>query len=285
VQYAPFYVADAKGYFEEAGLEIEFDYSTETDGMALVGANEIQFSLASGEQIPLARAQGLPVVYVLAWWQDYPVAVAALREAGIREPQDLVGKKIGLPGLYGANYVGLRALLNATGLKESDVTLDSIGFNQVEALVAGREDAVVIYANNEPVQLKRQGYEVDLIRVADYVHLASNGLVTNEKTITEQPELVRRMVRAVLQGISATIANPDDAFAICAQYVEGLTESDQVVQREILDASIEFWKAKPLGVSDPASWENMQAVLLDMELLTEPLDLTQAYTNQFVDQK
>ena len=55
------------------------------------------------------------------------------------------------------------------GLKESDVTLDSIGFNQVEALLADQEQAVVIYANNEPVQLSAQGYDLDVIRVADYV--------------------------------------------------------------------------------------------------------------------
>ena len=93
------------------------------------------------------------------------------------------GKKIGLPGLYGASYVGLRALLNAGGLSEEDVTLDSIGYNQVEALVTGRDEAIVIYANNEPIQLEAQGYKVDVLRVADYVSLASNGLLTNEKTI------------------------------------------------------------------------------------------------------
>jgi NitT/TauT family transport system substrate-binding protein len=204
---------------------------------------------------------------------------------GILKPEDLKGKKIGLPGLYGANYVGLRALLSAAGLKESDVTLDSIGYNQVEALVAGREDAIVIYANNEPIQLKRQGYDVDLIRVADYVHLASNGLVTNETTLANNPDLVQRMVKAVRDGIAYTILNPDEAFAISAGYVEGLTEGDQVVQQEILAASIEFWKAKKLGISDPASWENMQKVLLDMGLLPKPLDLTQAFTNRFVEGK
>lgn len=285
VQYAPFYVAVSKGFFEDVGIEIEFDYSPETDGVALVGANELQFAVVSGEQVLLARSQGLPVVYVLAWWQNYPVAVAALKDKGIRTPQDLAGKKIGLPGLYGASYIGLQALLNAAGLKESDVTLDSVGYNQVEALVAGREEAVVIYANNEPIQLQRQGYEVDVIRVADYTQLASNGLITNEKTLAENPDLIKRMTRAIAQGISYSLANPDETFAICTKYVDGLVSGDQVAQKEIMLSSMTFWKSDAVGVSNPAAWENMQQVLLAMGLLKQPLDLSQAYTNQFVEKK
>jgi len=282
VQYAPFYVAAEKGYFREAGLDVEFDYSSETDGVALVGADELQFALVSGDQVLLARAQGLPVVYVTAWWRDYPVAVAALKQAGIRTLGDLKGKKIGLPGLYGASYIGLRALLNAAGLQENEVTLDSIGYNQVEALVAGQEDAVVIYVNNEPIQLKAQGYDLDMIRVADHVHLASNGMISNESTIAHNPDLVQRMVQAVLKGIADTLTDPEQAFEICKKYIEGLDQVDQDVQRAILDASIEFWRADTPGISDQEAWENMQSVLLDMGMMDQALDLSAAYTNEFM---
>ena len=283
VQYAPFYVAVAKGYFHEAGLEVEFDYAFETDGVALVGANELPFAVVSGEQVLLARAQGIPVVYVMAWWQDYPVGVASLREAGIRQPPDLAGKKIGLPGLFGASYIGFRALLSAADLSESDVTLDSIGYNQVEALVSGREDAVVIYANNEPYQLQAQGYEVDVIKVADYMQLASNGLISNETTIAQNPELVKRMVGAVLKGISATLEDPDNAFELCKRFVEGLDQLEtERVQKQVFMASIEYWKASRLGYSQPEAWQNMQSVMLDMGLLEDELDLDAAYTNAFI---
>jgi NitT/TauT family transport system substrate-binding protein len=205
--------------------------------------------------------------------------------AGIHTPADLAGKKIGLPGLFGASYIGLRALLLAGGLKEEDVTLDSIGYNQVEALVAEREDAVVVYANNEPIQMQAQGYDVDVLRVADYMALASNGLITNEETLSQNPDLVRGMVQAILKGISSTLQEPDQAYEISKQYVEGLDQADETVQKQILMASIEFWRAGTLGLSNPLAWENMQKVLLDMGMYDQALDLDKAYTNAFIENK
>lgn len=285
IQYAPYYVAADKGFFKDAGIEIEFDYSFETDGVSLVGANELQFAVVSSDQVLLARAQGLPVVYVMAWWQDYPIGLTSMKEANITEPLDMKGKKIGLPGLFGASYIGFRALLNSAGLKEEELTIDSIGFNQVEALVAGQEDAVVIYVVNEPVQLRSMGYAINTIAVKDYMHLASNGIITNETTIQDNPELVRGMVQAIVNGIAFTIEKPASAYKISEKYVEGLSDQNEEVQNEILAGAIEYWKADQIGVSQPTDWENMQNLLLDMGLLESQLDLSKAYTNEYVSIK
>jgi NitT/TauT family transport system substrate-binding protein len=282
IQFAPLYVAVQKGYFTDAGIEIEFAYMDENQAAALVGANDIQFAVISGEQVLLARAQGLPVVYVTAWYQKYPVSVVARSDQGITTPSDLRGKTIGLPGLYGANYIGLRALLHAGGLSESDVTLDSIGYTQVEALAAGRDQVVSVYTANEPVQLRAQGYDLTELRVADYVQLASNGLITNETTAAGNPDLVRGMVAALLHGLSDTIADPEAAYQVSLGYIENLAQADTAVQKQVLVTSIDLWKADRLGESDPGAWVNMQTVLLSMGLLTQPLDLSKAFTNEFI---
>ena len=282
IQYAPLYVAVEKGYFKDAGIEVEFDYKFETDGVALVGSGELPFSLVSGEQVLLARAQGLPVKYVAAWYQQFPVSVVADSEAGVLIPQDLKGKKIGLPGLFGATYVGLLALLFEAGMSEKDVTLDAIGFNQVDLLASGEQDVVVGYTANEPIQLRARAIPVTEIRVADYVQLASNGILASEKVIQENPELVHAFIGAFLKGLADTIANPEEAYQLSEKYIPNFSDLDKDVQMQILQTTIDEWRANRLGYSDPQSWENMQNVLVEMGLITEKMDLSKAYTNEFI---
>jgi NitT/TauT family transport system substrate-binding protein len=280
VQYAPFYVAQEKGYFAAEGLTLEFDYSFETDGVALVGAGELPFAVVSAEQVLLARAQSVPVVYVMAWFQKFPVAVMAQAGAGLDTPEALRGKRIGTPLLGGANFVGLRALLSAAGVPAEDVTIEAIGFNQVPALTAGQVDAVVVYTNNEPIRLAAQGQDFSVLPVSDYAALAANGLLSSEATLAQEPELVRSFVRAFLRGLADTNLNPDEAYEITTHFVEGLT--DPTLEKQVLAATMALWQTDRPGYSDPAAWENMQATLLESGLLAEPQDLSRAYTNEFV---
>ncbi|NMB69407.1 MAG: ABC transporter substrate-binding protein [Chloroflexi bacterium] len=285
VQFAPLYVAIENGYFREEGLDVTVDYSMENDNLALIGAGRLDFAIVSGEQVLLARAQGLPVVYTAAWYQQYPVGVVAKQSAGIQTPADLKGKKIAVPVLAGASYIGLRALLGAAGLQEGDVELDVVGFTQAEMIATDHDDAAVIYVANEPVQLEARGYAVDVLRVSDYLPMVGNGLTTSEQMLRDNPERVRKMVRALLRGIEAAAADPDAAFEICKKYVDNLAEGDQEIQRRVLAASIELWKSDRPGYSDPQAWENMQAILLEMGLLEAPVDLAAAYTNDYLPEK
>ncbi len=282
VQFAPFYVAANKDYFADENLDIEFDYGMETDLLNLVGTNALQFAVASGDQVILARGQGLPVVYVMTYFQKFPVAVVSLEDVPLQEPADLVGRSVGIPGLWGASYIGWLALLYSEGIEEQEIPLQSIGYTQVASLTEGQVDAAVVYAANEPVQLRQAGYEPHIIYVADYMDLVSNGIITNEKTIAERPELVGGLVRAVLRGLLYTIDHPEEAFEICLEYVPEAGGENRGTQMAVLKESIKFWESEQLGYSDPSAWEASQEFMLQVGLTDVETDVDQMFTNQFI---
>ncbi len=282
VQFAPLYVALEKGYFAEEGLEVEFKYGMEDDLLKLVGSGALQFAIGSGDQVILARSQGLPAVYVMAWYRRFPVCVVALKGKGIKRPQDLEGKKVGIPGLFGASYVAWRALVYATSLEEAQVDLQIIGFTQAAAVREGRVDAALDYVVNSPVQLRLAGQEVDIIQVSDYIDLVSNGLITNDQTVAEQPELVEGLVRAILRGLRETIDQPEEAFELCLRHVPEAGGENEAANRSILERSIELWQSETLGRSEPAAWEASQRFMHQAGLIDVEVDVNELFTNRFV---
>jgi NitT/TauT family transport system substrate-binding protein len=284
VQFAPFYVAQERGYFEKAGLDVTFRYGFETDLLKLVGTNELQFMIGSGEEVVLGRSQGLPVRYVMRWYREFPAVLFAKASSGIRKPQDLAGKKLGVPGLFGANYVGWKAMVFATGVDEKQVSLQSIGFTQAAAVSQGLVDAAMDYVVNGPVQLRLAGEEVVMLPVSDYIDLPSNGIITNDLTIREKPELVQALVTALSSGLRDTLKDPDAAFAASLRAVPEAGGDQAKVSRAIFDESLKLWHATDaeLGLSDPAAWEKAARFMKEMGLIQTEVVATDLYTNEFL---
>lgn len=283
IQFAPFYVALEKGYFAEEGIDLTLDYGMENDLIELVASNQLQFAIASGDQVLLGRAGGRPIQYVANWYRRFPVAVTSINH-DLSNPQSLEDKTIGLPGLFGANYIGWLALAHATGIDQESVTLEAIGFNQIPVLAENEVDAAMVYAMNEPLQLAREGYTVSSILVADHIDFVANGLITNEETIHNQPELVRGMVRAMLRGIDYTLQHPDEAFDITRQdkYGTGITDETAETQREVLRASLEFWRNDRLGFLPDSAWQTSERFMVEAGLLSDPVTLSEVYTSEFL---
>lgn len=283
VQFVPFYVAQKKGFYEAEGLEMVMEYGFENDFVALAAQGEREFAIASGDQVILAQGQGLPITYVMKWYQRYPVALLATADKGITKPADLIGKKVGLPGLFGASYIGWKALAYAAKLDENAVKLEEIGFTQTAAIQQGKVDAAMIYIANEPNQLRDQGIEVNIIEVSDYINLVSNGLVVGEKLLTDNPDVVQRMVRATLRGLEATIANPDEAFTIARQVIPEITDEKAPTQRKVLADSVKLWQSDKLGLSSEQAWTESIDFMFKTGLLKKELQPDTLFTNKFVE--
>ncbi len=285
VQFAPYYVAQQKGYYAQEGLDVSLEHGFENDFVTLAAQGERDFAVASGDQVILARAQGLPITYVMKWYQRYPVALMLGPDDTVSNPAEIAGKSIGLPGLFGASFVGWKALVYSAGIDESAVNVEEIGFTQAAAVQQGAVDGAMVYIANEPIQLRSQGLNVSVIEVSDYISLVSNGLIVGNKLLTEEPELVKKVVRATLRGLMDTIANPEEAFEIARQMVPEMTDEEAPIQRQVLDASIELWRTDTPGLSSLADWQESLEFMQAAGLLSADTDLTadSLFTNDFVE--
>jgi NitT/TauT family transport system substrate-binding protein len=285
VQFAPFYVGIEQGFFAEEGINLALAYGFENDYLKLVGVGDLPFMIGSGDQVVLGRAQGLPVRYVANWYTKNPSVVLAKAGAGIEEPADLRGKRIGIPGPFGASYVALRGVLEAGGLAEQDVQLESIGFTQAAALSEDTVDAAVDYAANGPVVLALQGITTTVITLDPFMVVPANGLVTNEKTIAENPELVAGMARAMQRAIAYTVANPDEAFAIALKFVPEAGGENEAANRAVFDASLPFWvpqEGRQPGATLAEDWQTAAEFMQKIGLVDMVVPAEELFTNQFV---
>lgn len=278
IQFAPFYVADSLGYYEEAGLEVEFNHhAVGADQFGPLVAGQEDMLMASGDEVLQVRARDVPVVYVAVVFRDYPIALIVPEDSDIQSVADLTGKSVGVPGEYGATWIGLLALLDAAGLTTDDIDVQSIGFTQTSALLAGHVDAVMGYINNEPIQLEMAGMPVRTFPVAEAVPLVGNGLVVTEEFLEEEPDTVRALVDATLRGVEYTLNNPEEAVEIAKDYVPTLTDDAQLQSAlDVLTATLPLWEAgsgETLGLSEIADWEAMQALLSDHGLIEKQVDL------------
>src|SRR6266567_2178797 len=277
IQFAPFYVAQSKGYYRDAGLDVTFHHGIVNDLIGSMVLGHDTFVFASGDEELVARSKGLKVVDVATVFQKYPVSLIVPANSPIQTLADLKGHTIGEPGPFGSTHVGLLALLYQAHLTPGDVHIQSIGFTQVAALIGHHVDAVVGYSNNEPLQLQKQGFAVRTFAVSDYQPLVSNGIVTTEDTLAHQHAMVQNFVQATLKGLQEVIANPTEAVQISKSYVPGMDANKAMSE---LQATIPIWQGNGrLGYNDSATWQSMEQFLMALKIIPGGQNFSQAYTN------
>jgi NitT/TauT family transport system substrate-binding protein len=281
IQFAPFYVAQQKGYYKAAGLNVLFHHGIVPDliGSMIAGKNTVVF--AGGDEIleAMDKNSGIKVIDVATIFQKYPVSLIVPAGSSIKTLADLKGHTIGVPGLYGSTYTGLLALLYSAHLSQSDVKIESIGFTQVAALLTHKVDAVMGYSNNEPLQLQQHGFPVRTFAVSDYEPLISNGIITTVDTYHSQQQMVCSLVQATLKGLKDVISNPSEAVTISQSYVPGMNTTQAMA---VLKATIPIWEnsSGQFGYNDSATWQSMEQFLVAQKIIAPVANLSQDYTNQ-----
>lgn len=267
VQFAPFYLAQQKGYYADIGLDVTIEYKSSADLVRLVADGQAEFGVADATDVMISRTAGIPIKYVETIYGLFPVALIGPKGTVPREASELAGARIGTPGTFGSSWHALLALLHAGGLTEDDVTIREYPqFNQVDGLLNGDVDLITGFRNNEPLRLAAQGMEVDLLTVEQIAPLPGPGLIVGDALLGSDSTGAAEFAAATLRAETEIAADPQLGLDAAVVAVPAIAE-DRDTALAVLQATIELWKAgasAPSGVINDAVWTSGYETMRDL---------------------
>ncbi|MFL2673322.1 MAG: ABC transporter substrate-binding protein [Dehalococcoidia bacterium] len=218
-----FYAKD-KGYFLDEDLDVEvYTPSDPSSILQTVASGRDQFGISYQPDLLLARSEGVPVVAISSIVKTPLNSIMTLKKSGISDPSKLKGKTIGYPGIP-LNIGILQSILEGQGLTIDDVNLVDVGFDLVPALLSSRVDAVIgAFWSHESILIELEGEEVNILKFQDwgipeYHELV---LVTSEKYLYENKEIVESFVKSFRKGFEGSIeSNSESMESLISAYPE-----------------------------------------------------------------
>ena len=284
--HAGLFVAQQKGYFKAEGIEVNlYTPSDPSTVLQTVGAGKDDFGVSYQTDVLLARAESIPVVSVAGMVQHPLNSVMALKSAGITRPRDLVGKKVGYPGIpYMVSL--LKTMVEKDGGNFSKVEMVNVEFDLVPAILSKRVDAIVGgYWTHENLIIEQQGQQVTVLRmeqwgVPDFYELV---LVANEKTLAQRPDVVRKLLRAMLKGYKDAAA---DQTAAVQALVQASPEVDKVLEDKGIRLLTPLWTdgVPSFGWQTAQRWKSYTDWLIAEHVVEKPVDVNKAFTNRFLEE-
>jgi NitT/TauT family transport system substrate-binding protein len=216
------FVAIEKGYFREAGLDVQVVPGLGTDNARLLASGQVDYAGSEISGTIVGRvAGGFPVKFVAVTSQATQAAIASLAEKGIATPKDLEGKKLAdLPASIVIRLFPFYA--KRAGIDVSKVNIVPGTPQTLPSLLAsGSVDAIGQFTVGVPtLQRAAGGRPVRTLRYAQYLKgMLGNGIVTTDARIQSNPAEVRAFTRAILKGLDYAMQNPGESGWIMKKYV------------------------------------------------------------------
>ncbi|MDO5134576.1 MAG: ABC transporter substrate-binding protein [Eubacteriales bacterium] len=278
------YVALDKGYYEEAGLDVEIIEPTDGATATLIAQQKGTFGISYQEDVTIALTaeDPLPIKAVAAVIQHNTSGFVSLADSGIQSPADFEGKTYAGWGGPGESAV-LEACMNQAGKDFSKLNVvisDGSGF---EAL--GKScDLMWFFEGWDCVNAQMNDCALnymELRQLDERLDYYTPVIITSDQVIQEDPEMVKAFLAATAKGYEDTIQEPEACAGILHGYAPDydleMLERSQVYLADKFMEDTHTW-----GVMKDEVWDNYAAFLQEYGVIQEVLPASDCYTNQFL---
>lgn len=279
------YVAIAKGYFKEEGLDVEILQPGKTTTEAAVGAGQIDFGVSVQENVTFSRTQQVPILSIGAIIQHNTSGFASPMNKNIKSPKDFVGKTYGGYGSPTEKPI-IQALMTKEQADVNKVKFLNIGSVDFFTAVKRDVDFSWIYQGWTGIESELRGEKLNMIYLTDYakeLDYYTPVLITSEQKAKQDPETVRKFMKAVSKGYQFAIESPDEAAEILIKAEPDLNPELVRKSQQWLSPRYQA-EAKQWGHQERSVWDNYAQFLQKNNLLEGKFNPDEAFTNQFLPQ-
>lgn len=280
------YVAQEKGFFEEAGLEVEIQQPPEDGATVLVASGKADFGVSFQDSMAAALAgeDALPITAVASVIQHNTSGIISRAGEGMDVPKGMEGHSYAT--WNGAiELATLEEVVKADGGDFSKVELiPSTVTDEVSALKTKSVDSIWIFYAWAGVKTELEGLETDYFEFADIdpvFDYYTPVIISGNKFLEENPETAKAFLGALQKGYEFAIENPEEAAAILCKAAPELDEELVLASQKYLaaeyQAEADYW-----GYINPERWNNFYQWVNDNQLVEDEVPINAGFTNEYL---
>ncbi len=282
--FGPIQLAKGKGYFAEAGLDVDFAVGRGgVDVAKQVGAGNALIGGIVADGPIMVRQNGVPIKIVAVFGGKGFMQLVVREDSGIEKPADLKGKTITVMSYQDTTFYALLGLLASVGLTQDDVNIQSVGPTGVWEFVAAGKSVGMAGVPDWIPPVQAAGVKVKVIPTDEFFPHMAQGIGVSDKVIKEKPELVRAFVKAALRGMKDIMDDPDKAGVDFVKFVPDWAGKEGAVKAAFVYYDKYVYPGqKVLGEIDPQRLSNLQDFYLAKGLIQRKSPVEDLYTNAFI---
>jgi len=279
------FVAEAKGYFIEAGLDVDIIQPGEVYPEAAVAGGAADFGITFQEQVTLARADDIPIVSIAAVIQHNTSGFASAASLNVTGPADFEGLRY---GAWGSPFEEptLEVLMKCAGADFNKLEIVNTGWSDPLALIAEKQiDMAWIFYGWQGFQAKQQGLALNVVMMEAYFDCIPDYytpvVITSEDTIATRPDVVRALMKALSRGYEFAVKNPGEAADLLLAAVPELDAELVKASQEWLSGYYQA-EAPRWGEQKESVWQDYSDWMVEYGILSTPIKASDAFTNEFL---